>query len=840
MKAKSKSSTNFKLHIFVLSCLAITQPLLDVISKNAAFLVAQQSGVIDVIILLLVLIFLVPAILVLPGLLAGLHSSSLSRKVNYVILGILISLLVLIALKSAFDLPNSMPVFMAIALGPGLTLWYRRFEPVRLFCDFLAPAILIVPALFIFNSDVSRAVTTINEHEISSPGAETAFPVVMVVFDELPLLSLLDETGDIDSVRYPGFSALASESHWFRNARAVAGSTAFDVPAILSSTLDMNSLPVAADYPDNLFTLLSASHKLMVTEQITSLCPEFLCKETEIQSGPPWALRQRVLLADLSVVYLHILLPQSLRNHLPSISQSWGNFLNSGIRPNGPASDDTVPSSAKAPQFASRDMQFARFVDSVGITDQPALYFHHTLLPHVPWEYLPTGKRYSINSRHLLGLDTATETWGSDPVLVNLGYQRHLLQVRFIDKLLGDLLEKLKAEELFDKSLLVIVADHGVNFTPGESRRKFFDGEQVLDFSGVPLFIKEPYQFEGHTSDQEASLLDILPTIANIIGIPTSDKFQGRDLLMRDSADSVDSVNPYLGYPNLERKLALFGSGDVSGLYSLGEHRQLLGRSKTDIAVRLSENLTFEIDHPAELAYVDLDNPLIPAQISGKIKGWTEDHEVGSLALMLNGRVVATSRPYKEGADLRFSILVPEAGFTASSTNNVELFRIQHDGDGLTRLEQIGNPFGSVYRYNGTTKIEQLFLSDNTTIGLDLVPDRIRGYLDGIRFTDGFLRFNGWAADVQESEPATALLLDINGELIYLGSPDISRPGVAATFQDPLLENSGYTFHVPVARFENLETLEIKLLGINGSEASVLRTHVDINQQIFELLRKTD
>ena len=836
MKAKSKSSTNFKLHIFVLSCLAITQPLLDVISKNAAFLVAQQSGVIDVAILLLVLIFLVPAILVLPGLLAGLHSSSLSRKVNYVILGILISLLVLIALKSAFDLPNSMPVFMAIGLGPGLTLLYRRFDPVRSFCDFLAPAILIVPALFIFNSDVSRAVTTINEHEISSPGAENAFPVVMVVFDELPLLSLLDESGDIDSVRYPNFSALASESHWFRNARSVAGSTVVDVPAILSSTLDLNSLPVAADYPDNLFTLLSASHELMVTEQVTSLCPEFLCKETEIQPRPPLAIRQRVLLEDLSVVYLHILLPQSLRNHLPSISQSWGNFLNSGIRPNGSASDDIVVPSAKV----SRDMEFARFVDSIGITDQPALYFLHTLLPHFPWEYLPTGKRYLINGSDVPLLDLATETWSSDPVLVNLGYQRHLLQVRFSDKLLGDLLGKLKAEGLFDESLLVIVADHGANFTPGEYPRRLFDREQTLDLRGVPLFIKEPHQSEGHTSDREASLLDILPTIANIMGIPGSGKFQGRDLFSQDSTDTADSVNPYPGYPNLERKLALFGSGDVSGLYSLGEHRQLLGRSRNDIAIRLSENLTFEIDRSIDLAYVDLDNPLIPAQISGKIKGWTEDHEVGSLALMLNGRVVATSRPYKEGADLRFSILVPEAGFTASSTNNVELFRIQHDGDGLTRLEQIGNPFGSVYRYNGTTKIEQLFLSDNTTIDLDLVPDRIRGYLDGIRFTDGFLRFNGWAADVQESEPATALLLDINGELIYLGSPDISRPGVAATFQDPLLENSGYTFHVPVARFENLETLEIKLLGINGSEASVLRTHVDINQQIFELLRKTD
>ena len=93
------------------------------------------------------------------------------------------------------------------------------------------------------------------------PALDVAFgatpPVVIAIFDQLPLISLLDADGRIDPALYPHFAALTSESTWFRNASAVAEYTSFALPAILTGNYpELGRLPVAADYPENLFTLL--------------------------------------------------------------------------------------------------------------------------------------------------------------------------------------------------------------------------------------------------------------------------------------------------------------------------------------------------------------------------------------------------------------------------------------------------------------------------------------------------------------------------------------------------------------------------------------------------------
>ena len=59
-------------------------------------------------------------------------------------------------------------------------------------------------------------------------------PVVMILFDEFPLSSLLDAKGRIDRRVYPNFAALADQSTWYRNATGVAGYTPWALPAMLT------------------------------------------------------------------------------------------------------------------------------------------------------------------------------------------------------------------------------------------------------------------------------------------------------------------------------------------------------------------------------------------------------------------------------------------------------------------------------------------------------------------------------------------------------------------------------------------------------------------------------
>src|SRR5205814_10606123 len=107
-------------------------------------------------------------------------------------------------------------------------------------------------------------------------------PVVFLLFDEFPTISLEDASGDIDAGRFPNFARLAKSSLWFRNMTTVASSTTVAVPALLTGQYPKKgSLPVYQDHPNNLFTLLGKRYRLNVVETQTSLCPTSLCKRKQ-------------------------------------------------------------------------------------------------------------------------------------------------------------------------------------------------------------------------------------------------------------------------------------------------------------------------------------------------------------------------------------------------------------------------------------------------------------------------------------------------------------------------------------------------------------------------------
>ena len=114
----------------------------------------------------------------------------------------------------------------------------------------------------------------------------------------------------------------------------------------------------------------------------------------------------------------------------------------------------------------------------------------HILMPHYPWRYLPDGKQYG-SSLGIDGLGSDGDTWTTDPWVVDQGWQRHLLQAGFTDRLLGQLVSKLKAEGIWNKALVILTADHGVSFLPGQHRRSVTPAN-FSDIASVPLFVKLP------------------------------------------------------------------------------------------------------------------------------------------------------------------------------------------------------------------------------------------------------------------------------------------------------------------------------------------------------------
>ena len=69
---------------------------------------------------------------------------------------------------------------------------------------------------------------------VRADSAKALPPVVMIVFDEFPLMSLLDSQGKVDARVYPNFAEFAARSTWYRNATGIGGWTPHAMPAMLS------------------------------------------------------------------------------------------------------------------------------------------------------------------------------------------------------------------------------------------------------------------------------------------------------------------------------------------------------------------------------------------------------------------------------------------------------------------------------------------------------------------------------------------------------------------------------------------------------------------------------
>lgn len=479
----------YALHIGTLASLSVAQPVLNLLSQQPEYLVSRQVGILEASFLIFFLVLAVPGLVVAGTCLAG-WAIGAKRWFQGAGIGIFVVLLGLLVLKTLKPDAGILLSGTVGLLAGSMTLVYDRSPIVRGYLTFLSPAMLIVPALFLANPSVQGVLNPDTPQGAALERGKTETPIVMVVFDELPLQSLLDRRGGIDSRRFPNFFELAEDSTWFPNTATVSPSTQYAVAAMLTGNLpepDRTARPTRADYPDNLFTWLRNSHRPNVFESTTHLCP---ASQGRTNSNVQSLFR---LLVDVSLIYLHLVLPENLTYRLPDIRYGWTWQLGHPAR------------------------QFESFLESIPGPEKPGLHFIHVQIPHLPWVHLPSGKRYRY--RGDMSLFGKRGLWTRDEALVTLAYQRHLLQVGFADRLLGRLLRKLKAHDLYDPSLIVVASDHGVSFRPGGSRRAMTDAN-FKNILNVPLLIKEPHQEQGRVSDRPTRTTDILPSIAGLLGVP--------------------------------------------------------------------------------------------------------------------------------------------------------------------------------------------------------------------------------------------------------------------------------------------------------------------------------
>lgn len=653
-----------------LAAIAIAQPIFEVVSNSQEFFAARGTTAATAVAAVVIICFGVP--LALLGIERAIRVVSRPASGIFfgVVLAVLSTALVMPWLRPLEVLTYPRDVVAGGLVGILVALAYARSHVARQFLTALAPASLVVPLLFLADPGIQQSLLA------SASGAalqtiERTPPIVLVIFDELPLNSLLTADGNLDAGRYPNFAALARESYWFRNASTVASNTSHAVPAILSGRYPtaVNSVPTMQYYPVNLFTTLTPRYDVSASLRFQKLCPPRAC-DNSADSADSLDL----LLSDLGFVWLHIVLPVSLTDALPPVTEDWAEFGRPATR-------------EKVQRGGGRAGVFARFLSS--IDGRPArAYVIHSMLPHMSLEFVPSGRRYRLPDRETAIFRRSRLFERSSAAFAVSLYQRHLAQVGFVDRLVGDLVKRLRETGTFDKALVIVTADHGASYREGRSRRTPQQGRNLSDILRVPLVLKLPGQSRGEVVDRIVETVDILPTILDVVGAKTSLHFDGRSMIdnrvpARSSPNFVwrnrQIVNvravqdlPAEDASSLDRKERLFGRGDFTGLYAPPDARHLLGAKRS--AVHAVPGVRIGIRNSEQFRAVDLAVDPLPIYITGVLH--TTRSEPLTVAVFVNEAIAAVTQSYRERGAHLFGTLIPETSLRDGS-NTVTAIALQ-------------------------------------------------------------------------------------------------------------------------------------------------------------------
>lgn len=673
----------------------IAQPAFDSLSQNVFVVSTRRITAVELVVIALGILLVPPLVLWAAEVAVGLVIRRARTVVHVAVLAGLAGLLAIAVVKPRTSLGSFALVAAAFVVAAGFAALWSRFEPVHTWLRISAIGAPLFALMFAGLSPVAEAV---READRAAFDVEIERPVrvVMIVFDELPLMSIVssDGSGTIDGERFPGFARLADGATWYRNSTTVAPITDAAVPAILTGNYPESTTraAVVANHPGNLFTLLGGTYALNAHESVTQLCPIALCNSNRSRDASQLARIEDVV-SDTAGLWRRRVSPQ----RTVELADLAGVFA---LDPN--------------PMGTAN-----RFAASIRRSSEPRLDFLHVFLPHLPWQYLPDGRSTGASGQEP-GL--VANRWSSDWAATS-GRQRHLMQLQAADSVLGSVLDRLEAIGAYDDTLVVVTADHGVAFRNGEPVRGL-SAANAAEIAWTPLFVKTPGQAAGSVEDRPVRSIDVLPTIADVVGADVPWNPDGRSLLAPPPAGEtaaataprlidweLNTLHPEagedyvtldgdagfavalagrpLGTAELSRPGGQGGSGgdDPLELHRLGPYGALVGTplaalpGQGDPGGAGGAGGSARVDHPELLTAVQPAAAVVPAvEVAGDIAGVSPggaDSDGDQLLVVVNGVVAATAEAVAvaDPDELRWWTRLPVAALIPG-VNDLRLFRV--------------------------------------------------------------------------------------------------------------------------------------------------------------------
>ena len=153
---------------------------------------------------------------------------------------------------------------------------------------------------------------------------------------------------------------------------------------------------------------------------------------------------------------------------------------------------------------------------------------HYHYRPHLPWieRYIP-GIPEQFEQVNRIPLHMLEKNIKENPEILTKVLALYDSEINYVDSYVGELIERF---ELDKNSLLIIASDHGEQFMEhgGVGHSIALHKEELH----VPLIIKFPEASSKKGSvERQVSLLDVMPTILNLLGIYQPEQAAGKPLL---------------------------------------------------------------------------------------------------------------------------------------------------------------------------------------------------------------------------------------------------------------------------------------------------------------------
>ena len=698
-RERLREELRYFLEIAALTGFVVAQPVLDVFGRSPETFVFRGADRGDIVLFSAIVVAVPPLVLGAGAALTNIAGPAARRWVQAGLLSALFGLLALQVIKKATRLHDGVLLAVATVAGFAFGAVYVRVSGLRLWVQYASVGPVAFLVLFLVASPAADLVRTGNASAAADVEVDGAPPVVMFLLDELPLASIMRSDGTMDAELFPNFAELGASSTWYRNTTTVALRTFYALPAILTGRYpDGREIPVSGAYPENLFTWLEGGYDIQADETITRLCPLAVCPRGADQSAPT-----SNLLDDARGVWADVSSPgESTTNPTETLEE-----------PIADQGDTHFRRQARQAARANTPARFEEFLEGIEPGGGPSLDFLHLLLPHGPSRYYPSGVTYDWRGIPGGRGGGNGDTWTTDAALVTTQRQRHLLQLQYADELVGRFIDRLKKQGVWDEAVVVVAADHGIAYTPGQSSRAG-DADAIQpswpELLWVPLFIRAPGLEAGAVSDRNVQTIDLVPTIADLAGVELPWGVDGISAVgtKERPAATKEFLNSWsdsgVEEPGTRRPVdAAAGNADLAehaidrflppggdpkwAVYRAGPRPELVGTNVADQGVSSAPAGSVDLGKTGRFANASPSDGKVPGAVWGTVDG-VAPAAGDLLAVAVNGTIGATTRVLRETPGVGFSVITPDF-LWRDGANDVEVFLVVDRSDGSIELRPL-------------------------------------------------------------------------------------------------------------------------------------------------------